>query len=206
MFWNYAETRSSDYARVSGGNATLNWLPSHHVGLGINGSAIQGAYHMKDGGTLPWESNRTMDVVTNIRFLPRSDSLFSFILTYTVSNDRPLYEYRGLWDTTGTDHPTEQVAVYQSTTFPEVSRKRVDVRINMDLKSHWRPLESMRFFFEADNIFANYEGTLGGWLGGNNRRQRGWTRPGDANGDLQPVVTRGLGFFIMFGVEGRLKI
>ncbi|HAO99067.1 MAG TPA: hypothetical protein DCQ83_03365 [Fibrobacteres bacterium] len=206
VFWNYAETRSSDYARVSGGNATLNWLPSHHVGLGINGSAIQGAYHMKDGGTLPWESNRTMDVVTNIRFLPRSDSLFSFILTYTVSNDRPLYEYRGLWDTTGTDHPTEQVAVYQSTTFPEVSRKRVDVRINMDLKSHWRPLESMRFFFEADNIFANYEGTLGGWLGGNNRRQRGWTRPGDANGDLQPVVTRGLGFFIMFGVEGRLKI
>ena len=40
---------------------------------------------------------------------------------------------------------------------------------------------------------------------GANQRQRGWTRSSE-NGDLQPVVTRGLGFFIMFGLEGHLKI
>ncbi len=207
VFWNYAEQRSSDYARVSGINASFNWLPSHHVGIGINGSSIQGTYHMKDGlGSLPWESNRTADVVTNLRLLPRDDSLLSFIFTYTVSNGRPLYEYRGLWDTTGADHVSKQRSVYQSSTFPEVSRKRLDMRINIDLKSSWRPLESMRFFFEMDNIGSAYEGTLGNWLGGDNKRQRGWSRPAAGNGDLQPVVTKGLGFFIMFGLEGHLKI
>ncbi len=207
VYWNYAETRTSDYAHVNGGNLTLNWLPSHHAGLGINGSVINGSYHMTDGnGSLPWESNRTLDVVSNLRILPRDDSLLSFIFTYTVSNGRPLYEYRGLWDTAQGGHTTDQRAVYQSTAFPEVSRKRLDMRVNIDLKSHWRPLESTRFFFEADNLFANYDHTLGGWLGGTNQRQRGWTRPADGGGDLDPVVIHGLGLFIMFGLEGHLKI
>jgi len=209
VFWNYAETRSSDYAHVNGANLTLNWLPSHHAGMGINGSVINGDYHMTDGTSLPWESNRTLDVVSNLRILPRDDSLLSFIFTYTVSNGRPLYEYRGLWNDTaqgGRGQTTNQRAVYQSTQYPEVSRKRLDMRINIDLKSHWRPLESTRFFFEADNLFANYNGTLDGWLGGTNQRQRGWTRPADGGGDLDPVVIKGLGLFIMFGIEGHLKI
>jgi hypothetical protein len=79
------------------------------------------------------------------------------------------------------------------------------LRINLDLKSRWRPLESMRFFFEADNIFADYDNSALDWLGGANRRKRGWTRA-NANGDLLPVVTKGLGLFIMFGFEGKLLI
>jgi hypothetical protein len=99
--------------------------------------------------------------------------------------------------------------VYANSSNPSVSRQRLDARINLDLKSRWRPVESMRFFFEATNIFANYNDGIGGWLGGRNERRRGWTRAGetgDSAGDLKPVVTRGLGLFMMFGIEGKLKI
>lgn len=209
VYWNYAETRSAKSALVKGANLTLNYLPGHHVGAGVNASVIHGEYAMRDGGTLPWESNRTLDLVTNVRILPRDDSLLSFIITYGVQNDAPLYEYRNLWvwtsEPTGQGHSTGERAVYQNTSNPAVSRQRLDARINLDLKSHWRPVESMRFFFEATNIFANYNDGVGGWLGGRNERRRGWTRA-DESGDLEPVVTRGLGLFMMFGIEGKLKI
>jgi hypothetical protein len=204
VFWNYTETRVSDYAYVRGANATANYLPNHHVGLGVNASVIQGDYHLEDGGHLPWESNRWLDLVANLRVLPRSDSMLSFIFTYGTHNGAPLYEYRGLWDT-GLNQSTGTRSIYSSRDFPEVSRQRLDMRINLDLKSRWRPLESMRFFFEADNLFADFDETWADWLGGSNQRRRGWTRV-NSNGDLEPVVTRGLGLFIMFGLEGKLKI
>jgi hypothetical protein len=204
VFWNYEETRVAKSSRVEGANATLNYLPNHHVGMGFNASVIQGRYHLEDGGTLPWESNRTLDLVYNLRYLPRGDSLLSFIVTYGTQNGAPLYEHRGLWDTAaGTS--TGRRAVYAHSRYPTVSRQRVDARMNIDLKSNWKPLESMRFFFEADNIFSGFDDSWASWLGGNNERRRGWTRT-NAEGDLQPVVTRGLGLFIMFGIEGKLKI
>ena len=209
VYWNYAEQRKASDALVQGGNLTLNYLPGHHVGLGMNASVIQGEYRMEDGGTLPWESNRVLDLVANLRFLPRSDSLLSFIVSYGVQNGAPLYEHRGLWQAvpsdSGTGYSTGRRSVYAHGSNPSVSRQRLDARVNLDLKSAWRPLESMRFFFEATNIFANYDSGPGGWLGGENERRRGWTRAGD-NGDLEPVVTRGLGLFLMFGIEGKLKI
>lgn len=209
VYWNFVETREAKSALVKGANLTLNYLPGHHVGVGANASVIQGQYAMRDGGTLPWESNRTLDLVANLRFLPRDDSLLSFIVTYGVQNDAPLYEYRGLWE--WTDQPSNQGfatgerAVYRNSSNPSVSRQRLDARINLDLKSRWRPVESMRFFFEATNIFADVDDGVGGWLGGRNERRRGWTRA-NAAGDLEPVVTRGLGLFLMFGIEGKLKI
>jgi hypothetical protein len=210
VYWNYAEMRSADRALVQGGNLTLNYLPGHHAGAGINGSIIQGKYHMRDGGTLPWESNRTLDLVANLRFLPRDDSLLSFIVTYGIQNGAPLYRHDSLWvwDTPapfGVGHSTGERYVRNNSGNPTVSRQRLDARINLDLKSKWRPLESMRFFFEATNIFVDYDSGPGGWLGGNNERRRGWTRA-DEDGNLAPVVTRGLGLFLMFGLEGKLKI
>lgn len=209
VYWYYAETREAQSALVQGGNLTLNYLPGHHAGMGVNASVIQGSYKMRDGGSLPWESNRALDLVANLRVLPRDDSLLSFIVTYGIQNGAPLYEYRGMWvetnATTDDGYSTRERAVYQNTSNPTVSRQRLDARINVDLKSKWRPLESVRFFFEATNIFADYDEGLGGMLGGRNERRRGWTRSNDT-GNLEPVVTKGLGLFLMFGVEGKLKI
>jgi hypothetical protein len=209
VYWYYRELREASHALVQGGNLTLNYLPGHHAGLGINASMIQGQYAMEGGGTLPWESNRLIDLVANLRVLPRDDSLLSFIVTYGVQNGAPLYEYRGLWEETdalsGQGYSTRTRSVYQNTANPTVSRQRLDARINLDLKSQWRPLESVRFFFEATNIFADFDNGIGGMLGGRNERRRGWTRSNDT-GDLEPVVTRGLGLFLMFGIEGKLKI
>jgi len=208
VYWNYAETREAENAFVHGGNLTLNYLPGHHAGLGINASVIQGKYNMRDGGTLPWESNRLLDLVANLRVLPRDDSLLSFIVTYGVQNGAPLYEHRGLWTWTSGDqlgYATGERAVYANSDNPAGSRQRLDARINIDLKSKGRPVESVRFFFEATNIFADFDNGVGGWLGGENERRRGWTRS-NADGDLEPVVTRGLGLFLMFGIEGKLKI
>jgi hypothetical protein len=202
VFWNYAETQKTDFAYVSGGNFSAQWFPNHHVGLGVNGSVVQGDYVLESGDYLPWEMNRTLDLVSNLRFLPRRDSLLSIIVTYNVNNGVPLYEYQGLF-AEGSSTGERRVAV--STFRPEVSRQRLDLRINLDLKSKWRPLESMRFFFEADNIFADFDGNGLGWVGGDNERRRGWTRA-NTNGDLEPVIARGMGLFILFGVEGKLKI
>jgi hypothetical protein len=201
VFWNYAETHSSDYAYVNGGNLTVSWLPSHHFGVNVNASMVEGDYHLEDDSFLPWESNRSLDLVSNIRILPRSDSLLSFILTYGASNDAPLYEYSGLYGNAPTQHRTIRLNEEN----PFVSRQRTDVRINLDLKSHWRPLDAMRFFFEADNIFADFDNSSFSFLGGANERRRGWTRA-NPYGDLVPVVTRGMGLFIMFGFEGKLLI
>jgi hypothetical protein len=209
VYWNYAEIREAENAQVHGANLTLNYLPGHHAGMGVNASIIQGAYKMRDGGSLPWESNRALDLVTNLRILPRDDSLFSFIITYGIQNGAPLYEHDSMWvwtnQATNQGYSTSQRYVRQNSGNPTVSRQRLDARVNLDLKSAWRPLESMRFFFEATNIFADFDNGPGAWLGGRNERRRGWTRSGD-NGELEPVVTKGLGLFLMFGIEGKLKI
>jgi hypothetical protein len=172
--------------------------------MNVNASVVQGDYHLEDDTFLPWEANRSLDLVSNIRILPRRDSLLSFILTYGANNDAPLYEYTGLYDVNGL-RTTERRTVGVNREFATVSRQRTDVRINLDLKSKWRPLESMRFFFEADNIFADSEGSTFSYLGGANQRRRGWTRS-NTNGDLVPVVTRGLGLYIVFGFEGKLLL
>lgn len=205
VFWNYRETHVSDYAYANGGNVTVAWLPSHHFGINVNASSVQGDYHLSDNDQfLPWESSRTLDLVSNIKILPRRDSLLSFIITYTANNDAPLYEYTGLWNNS-TNKATQTRTIGVQRDFPTVSRQRTDMRLNLDLKSKWKPLESMRFFFEADNIFSDYDGTATDFLGGANRRKRGWTRS-NPNGDLLPVVTKGMGLFIMFGFEGKLLI
>jgi hypothetical protein len=202
VHWNFEQARKSDYAYASGVNATVAWAPSHHFGTSWNATYVQGDYHLEDGGHLPWESNRTLDLVSNFRFLPRNDSLLSFIITYTAVNGAPLYEYSGLY---ANGASTNSMFIQPSRQHETVARQRTDMRINLDLPSKWRPLSNFRFFFEADNIFADAESAWFSWLGGDNERRRGWTRA-TPNGDLLPVVTRGMGLYIVFGFEGKLVI
>ncbi|HLP41326.1 MAG TPA: hypothetical protein VK465_07445 [Fibrobacteria bacterium] len=205
VLWNYAETQESDYAYAGGVNMTFGWSPSHHFGMNLNASSVQGDYHLTDGEYLPWESNRTLDMVTNFRIVPRKDSLLSLIITYTANNGAPLYEYTGTWDGSGRGSHTRQRTVRSSRDWETVSRQRTDARINLDLPSRFKPLSNVRFFCEIDNLFAEVEQGWVDWLGGDNERKRGWTRA-NAAGDLRPVVTRGMGLYLMFGFEGRLVL
>ena len=99
----------------------------------------------------------------------------------------------------GWAHQPGQVGIFETRQF------RTDVRINLDLPSKWRPLSNFRFFFEADNVFAYVEDGWASWLGGRIDRRRGWTRA-VPDGDLLPIVTQGMGLFIVFGFEGKLVI
>ncbi len=205
VYWNYRETQTAEFANVTGGNLVATWLPNHHMGMSVNASSVQGDYYLKDEGTIPWESNRTLDLAANFRFLPRRDSLLSFIVTYGVNNGVPLYEYAMNRDGGNAENSTRTVR--RSSDYPSVSRQRTDIRINLNLKSGLRPLDTFRFFFEADNIFAHFDDPFFRELGGDNQRRRGWTRSGSETNDvLKPVVTRGMGLFILFGFEAKLLI
>jgi hypothetical protein len=213
-YWYYRELQEAQSATVYGTNLNLTWTPIHHFGMNWNGSIVQGDYKLKGNnpGHLAWEANRSLDMVTNIRLLPRRDSLVSVIITYVANNEAPLYEYGLPFDNVTFGNEQRQVdtrtrTVRQSTSTPTVSRQRVDVRINLDLNSKWKPLDQTRFYFQASNVFANVENTTLQALGGENTKQRGWTRLGSgAEGDLSPVTIRGLGFFILFGFEMNLSI
>ena len=145
IFWNYAETHSSDYAYANGGNVTVAWLPSHHFGMNVNASVVQGDYHLENGGHLPWEANRSLDLVSNIRILPRRDSLLSFIVTYGANNDAPLYEYTGLYDlanrrSTETEDDTASTA--NSKRFPASARTCASTWTSKANGAPWNPCAS----------------------------------------------------------------
>lgn len=212
VYWNYKELRSADYAMVFGTNLSATWQPWHHFAMSVNGSVVQGDYYLSDGGALPWEANRTLSLVSNLRIVPRRDSLLSIIITYNVNNDQPIYEYELPQHPIGgvnSRNDKETRYIKQSVEYPTVSRQRLDARLNLDLSSTWRPLDKARLFFQVSNIFADYDGSFLGWLGGNNAKQRGWTRisPNSNNsGDLTPIVIQGLGLFILFGFEMNFSI
>ncbi len=212
VYWNYKELNETDYAWVNGTNLNMAWEPSHHFGINFNGSIVQGDYVMDNGSYLPWEANRSLDFVSNMRIVPRRDSLLSVILTYVVNNGVPLYDYILPRETIQLDGRTPTVDTWerkavQSEKYPEVSRQRVDVRINLDLRSKWRPLDKARLFFQASNIFADMNQDYVSFLGGENTKQRGWTRFDRTNPDnLTPVVIRGLGLFILLGFEMNFSI
>jgi len=211
VYWHYKELVKADFAWVFGTNLNAAWEPSHHFGMNFNGSIVQGDYYLENGSHLAWEANRSLDFVSNLRVVPRKDSLLSVILTYVVSNDQPLYEYqlgRGLFETEtslGVRNilgDTQERSVRQSLKHPSVSRQRVDLRINLDLNSKWKPLDGTRLFFQASNLFADFEDGFFSYLGGKNEKQRGWTRLADNDpGKLSPVIIEGLGLFILFGFE-----
>jgi hypothetical protein len=197
VYWHYRERREADYAAVFGTSLNVAWEPVHHFAMNLNGSIVQGDYYLSDGTAIPWEANRTLDLVSNIRVVPRRDSLLSMIMTYTVNNGIPLYEYEIPLDRYDLLDIRER-KISASRDYPEISRQRFDARINLNLKSKWKPLETAQFFFQGNNIFSIFDNEYVEWLGGKNQKQRGWTRLASGRyGDLTPMLIRGIGFFWM---------
>ena len=176
-------------------------------------------YYLENGSHLAREANRSLDFVSNMRIVPRSDSLISVIITYSVNNDVPIYEYQIIRGDFENDQgkieqgDVGQRRIRQSTETPLVSRQRVDIRLNLDLNSKWKPLDGTRFFFQATNLFAPFNSGPFSYLGGSNQKQRGATRledwyskrntPGGSTSDglVTPLLIDGLGLFILFGFE-----
>ena len=212
VYWNFQELSIANFAQVFGGGFNVSWNLSPYVGLGSNVSVVHGNYDLTDGTNLAWEANRSLDWVLNFRLNPRGDSLFSVIVTYVVNNDVPLYQYELNRDQIVQSENNNQfrpidVGTRRALDFTRVSRRRVDLRTHLDLGSKFKPLERVRFYLQATNIFSNFSGGVFRFLGSDNQKQRGWTRLApDQIGNLTPVLIQGLGFFILFGFEMNFSI
>ncbi|MBF0431979.1 MAG: TonB-dependent receptor [Fibrobacteria bacterium] len=207
VYWNYKETQEADFATIFGTNFLVAYEPTHHFGINLNGSIVQGDYYLANSDeTLPWVANRSLDMVSNFRVVPRKDSLLSIIITYVVNNGIRLYEHDILRSELS-ERDKGFRTIKRSSDYNSIARQRTDVRINLNLKSKWKPLDTVRFFFQGSNLFASTDKEYLAWLGGNNAKQRGWTRVAPGNeGNLSPVLIRGLGFFMLLGFELNLAI
>jgi hypothetical protein len=221
VFWEYLELNSADYAWASGVNASLTLHSTHHIALNTNISTITGEYVMDSRSdlrsfespavyTLPWNANRKLDMISNLRYYPRSDSMLSIILTHRASWDEPLYSYkieRVEADAFG-NFTVGRRSIFSND--QTVSSYRTDIRFNLDLNSRFKPLDDIRFYFEIDNIFAWVEQDYLRFLGGDNPRQRSWVtgdleQPYDRFVTLEPFLAKGLGLFVQFGAEGNFS-
>ena len=205
VLWFFDETRSADRALVFGANAGADWSAARRVMLSLNASTIRGDYYLADGGAIPWEAQRDLDVSTALRFYPRNDTLLSVILKHRASWGQPTYAYsveQYRWGNAG-QGGGERTIRHEG----EISTFRTDLRLHLDITSRIRPLKSIRFYLELDNLFAGVDSEAFRWLGGDNERQRGWQvkRRGtyaDQKFDLEPYVGKGMGLFVQFGFEG----
>lgn len=200
-FWYLQETRSANYAWVSGASATAEWRTVHHLSLQTNASSVYGEYEMKDQQSMAWPSNVRFEISSHLRIYPRSDSLLSIILSHRAAWHRPTYAYSVRLGEDGTRQ------VKDAGVFTDLYR--TDVRLNLDLQSAWKPLENVRFYVEADNVFAPLETESLAWLGADNARERSQvTRDSDKNADngfeVVPFLAKGMGLYVQFGVEGNL--
>ena len=199
----YKELQKIDFGWVGGSQVTLDFHTLHTFAFQSNISHIQGKYELPDG-SLPWQANSRLDMVSHLRIYPRSDSLLSFIVSHRAALDRPLYEWEII-----PDQRERQIKCADETT----SLFRTDIRLNLDLKSKTRIifLENVRFFIEADNIFAPLDIKALRFLGGENARERSVVvrdADGDSkNGfDIVPFMAKGMGFYLQFGIEGNFGI
>jgi len=196
----YKELQKVDFGWVGGSQITLDFHTLHTLAFQSNISHIQGKYELPDG-SLPWQANSRLDMVSHLRIYPRSDSLLSFIVSHRAALDRPLYEWEII-----PAQKERQIKYAGETT----SLFRTDIRLNLDLKSKTRIifLENVRFFIEADNIFAPLDIKF---LGGENARERS-VAVRDADGDskngfdIVPFMAKGMGLYLQFGIEGNFGI
>jgi len=199
----YKELQKVDFGWVGGSQITLDFHTLHTLAFQSNISHIQGKYELPNG-SLPWQANSRLDMVSHLRIYPRSDSLLSFIVSHRAALDRPLYEWEII-----PEQGERQIKSSDETT----SLFRTDIRLNLDLKSKTRIifLENVRFFIEADNIFAPLNIKALRFLGGENARERSVVvrdADGDSkNGfDIVPFMAKGMGFYLQFGIEGNFGI
>ncbi len=198
----YKELTQADYAWVGGAQATVEWKTSHHFSMGTNVGTTYGEYELADrNGSLPWESNARLDMVTHFRYYPRKDSMLSFILSHHAAWHRPVYYYEiGLPQKNG-DYGTRKIRDFEEFT----DLFRTDIRVNLDFTKKYRFINRIRFFVEADNIFANLDVKALRFLGGENARERSQVTDNvSANGtktDLVPLMAKGMGLYLQFGVD-----
>jgi len=208
-FEHYKEQQKSDYAWVYGSQITFEFHSMHKVAFQSNLGHVYGQYELPGGGQLPWQANSRLDMVSHLRIYPRSDSLLSLILSHRAGLDRPLYE----WAIT----PSKNEGQIQGQRHIKYSNEtgnlfRTDARLNLDLKSKVKFffLENIRFFVEADNIFAPFNVQALRFLGGDNPRERSVAvrNNGDSDDgfDIVPFMARGMGFYWQFGVEGNFGL
>jgi hypothetical protein len=198
----YKEQQKVNFGWVRGSQITLDFHSLHTLAFQSNISHVHGDYELKDGTSLPWQANSRIDLVSYLRIYPRSDSLLSFIISHRTALDRPLYE----WEISSPDLKQRRIKSADET----VSLFRTDIRLNLDLKSKTRIffLENVRFFIEADNIFAPLDIKF---LGEENARERSVVvRDADGNSangfDIVPFMAKGMGLYLQFGVEGNFGI
>jgi len=209
-FWFYRDQAKAENAWVSGVSFSSQYRTLHHLALGINASSVYGEYEMGGGRSMPWNANRDVDLSANLRYYPLSDSLISMIVTYRISRGQPLYSHHirlSDRDSEGEWIDGRREVFYNGI---EADLYRTDVRFNVDLTQKWNSLallrlNNLRFFVEVDNIFAN-AGDWARFLGGDNHRQRSWvTQDNDENPynglDLVPWMAKGMGLFVLFGIE-----
>ncbi len=207
----YKELQKVNFGWVGGSQITFDFHTLHKLAFQSNISHVQGKYELPDG-SLPWQANSRLDMVSHLRIYPRSDSLLSMIISHRAALDRPLYE----WEITPSriENGEEIKGKRQIKPSDETaSLFRTDIRLNLDLKSKARIifLENVRFFIEADNIFAPLDIKALRFLGGENARERSVVvrdEDGDStNGfNIVPFMAKGMGFYLQFGIEGNFGI
>lgn len=203
----YKDITPVDYAWVLGANAKMEWKTSHHFSMSTNISSVYGEYEL-DEGSLPWEANSRLDIVSHFRYYPRKDSLFSIILTHHAALHRPLYYY----NIVPSDPATKENGTRRLRDLNEFTDMfRTDLRVNLDIIRDKGWFRKSRFYLELDNLFANLDVGALRFLGSENARERSWvTEDSDkntANGfDLKPFMAKGMGLYFQFGVEVQLGL
>ena len=206
-FAQYKDITPVDYAWVLGAGARVEWKTSHHFSMATNLSSVYGEYEM-DEGSLPWEANSRLDIISHFRFYPRSDSLFSIILTHHAALHRPLYYYK----ITPSNPLTRENGTRLLCDMNEFTDMfRTDVRVNLDILRSKGFFRKSRFYLELDNIFANLDVGALKFLGSENARERSWvTADNDKNSEngfeLKPFMAKGMGLWFEFGIEVQLGI
>ncbi len=215
FLWVLPESRKANSATVWGATMQAKWTAWHTVQVESNLSRVQGTYAMADGGTMDWDANRDFDSWTVIKIHPRSDTLFSLILSHCASLGKPQYRYR-----IDTLAKTISVAIDPAAVaHPQYGDQfRTDARVEMDIPTNLAPMRSVRFYAEVQNIFGQFSGGWAHYLGGDNFRQRSWSsvhvdpatgRMYSSYGTLvgaDPLYARGTDLLVTFGIEGRLGI
>lgn len=204
----YRELSDADYAWVFGAAAKMEARTLHHFALAINLSSVYGEYSLSDGRSLPWEANSRLDMSTSIRYYPLKDSLFSLILTHHAGWHRPLYYYK-IKSSNSTTETLGTREIYDYNEFTDLFR--TDIRANLDLPGHLFFFRKVRFYLEADNVFANLDVDALHFLGGDNARERSLvvqdSDKRSSNGyKLVPFMAKGMGLYLQFGVEANFAI
>lgn len=198
----YNDITPIDYAWVLGAGGSVEYKTSHHFSMASNVSSVYGEYELKGDGSLPWEANSRLDIVSHFRYYPRKDSIVSVILTHHAALHRPLYYYKITPTSSNSEMGDRELKDLNKFT----DMFRTDLRVNLDLNRKNRFINKARFYLEVDNIFANLDVGALRFLGSENARERSWvTRDSDGNAsngyELVPFMAKGMGLFVQFGVE-----